>query len=65
MHGSIISKLWGRKRAKVIEIDIFKNDLLNIRTITYDFFVVVCLFVRPKASGCAYVLDSGINAVHV
>ena len=31
---------------------IFRNILLNIRTIIYDCFIVICLFVRLTASGC-------------
>ena len=34
---------------------IFMNTLLNIRPVTYHFFLNVCLFVRPKTSGCGYV----------
>ena len=29
--------------------------VLNIRTSIYHYFVVVSMFVRPKASGCAHV----------
>ena len=35
-------------------IYIFRNKLLNIRPTADDFFVVVCLFVRPKVCGCAH-----------
>ena len=34
---------------------IFSNKPLNTRTTTYEFFVVVYLFVRSKASGCTHV----------
>ena len=44
--------MWGRRGIKVINICIFRNNLLNIRTTIYDFFVAVYLFVRPKVSGC-------------
>ena len=42
VHGSIISKLWGRIGAKVIDtgVGIFRNNLLNIRSTIYDFFVI-------------------------
>ena len=39
-------------------ICIFRNKLLNIRPIADDFFVVVCLFVRPKVCGCAHAARS-------
>ena len=44
----MISKLWGRTGAQIIDISIFRNKFLNIRTTIYDYFAVVCLFVRPK-----------------
>ena len=34
---------------------IFRNSVLNIWTVLKTFFVAKCLFVRPKASGCAHV----------
>ena len=55
MHGSIISKLRGRGDATKCLICIFRNDLLNIKTTTNDFFVSIDVIVRPKGSGCRYV----------
>ena len=42
----------------MIDICIFNNSLLNIRTTINDFFVAESLFVRPIASGCAHVTRS-------
>ena len=51
-HGSIILRLWDD--AKVIDI-YHQETLLNIKITIYDFFVVACLCVRPKSSGCEHV----------
>ena len=51
----VISKLRDSREAKVIDVCIFRNSLLNIRASIYDFLVAKCLFVRPKASGWAHV----------
>ena len=36
----------------------FGNDLLNAWLTTCDLFVIVSLFVRPKACGCAHIVWS-------
>ena len=58
MHGSIILTFLGRRGAQVIFMCIFRNNPLYIRLTIYDLFVVVCLFVQPKASGCVCVTCS-------
>ena len=40
---------------------IFKNTLLNISPYTYNFFVIVCLFVQHKALVVRFLLGPGIN----
>ena len=50
-----ILKLW--KGAKVIDM-YFQEKLLNIRSITHDFFVIAHLFARPKTCGCAHFAQS-------
>ena len=45
-------------RALWLLIRIFRNKLLNIISAAYDFFVIVCLFLRPQVSGCVHVANS-------
>ena len=39
-------------------IDIFGNNLLNIKIPTNDFFVIICLFELPKACSSGHIVWS-------
>ena len=40
----------------------FENNLLNVGPTIFSVFVVVCLFVRPKALAASMLLGPDINA---
>ena len=59
---SIISKSWSKRGTKATDIFIFMNNILDIRITIYEFFIIACLFVPHKVSGCRHMLGPGINA---
>ena len=60
MHDSLV-KLW--KGAKVIDC-IFRIKPLNVRTTTYDFFVIVGEFVGANTFNSAHAAWSSHNRTH-